>query len=216
MNNAVKILVTLGIGAALAACGSSNDANKDNFEKAIQAKLDSKPGVCISIPSSLLGPRTTLTKEEDAQENNSFARELNALADAGLLDKKETQVSKFAYSNSDADKVPGYVFEVSDKGKKYQEGDKVGDDEFCTGKLKVTKIDNFTDPSEMGGMTISRVNYHYKVEDADDWIKNDKIAKAYEGSKALKEIKEENSARAVVIKTNDGWVEESQFGGGGF
>lgn len=36
---------------ALAGCGSKQDANKSNFQSAIQDYLDTKKGVCVMLPA---------------------------------------------------------------------------------------------------------------------------------------------------------------------
>jgi len=50
MNRYVIAAVAVSI-LVLNACGSSKDASKANFKTAVQAYLNTKPGVCVPLPS---------------------------------------------------------------------------------------------------------------------------------------------------------------------
>ena len=95
---------------------------------------------------------------------------------------------------------------VDDKIKGKQSG-------FCFGKAKVEKIIDFSEPSEMMGNKISRVNYTFSVTDLPDWIKKPEITKLSEPIKKIVESAETPiKADGTMILTNKGWVESHLFG----
>lgn len=101
-------------------------------------------------------------------------------------------------------KGPGLVFEVSDEGKKY-----LSDNRFCTGKWKLTAVDSFSEPAQMMGATISRVNFRRVMVDAAGWAASKELAKVFPG--AFRNIDGEQKSQAVLVLGNDGWVHERAF-----
>ena len=82
-------------------------------------------------------------------------------------------------------------------------------DAFCSGKYEVVEVENFTEPSDAIGTTISRVNYRYKVKDAADWVRSEGLHAAYKSLKGQAEG--EVRDKAVLVLTNEGWLHERLF-----
>lgn len=206
IKTALRILTACTLAAALAACGNPKEASKSNFGKAIQAKLDTEPGLCVGL-NDTVGKDITLSKQEESQ-GTQVARRLNALEKAGLLTKKEGMIQS---SNGEAE--PGYTFEVSDKGKKYLKSNSFFGDALCSGKFKVSRIDNFSEPSEHMGFKNSQVQYHYKLAETDSWIKDKALRDAYSDESDFSKIinGKEVPSVANLILTNEGWMEISMF-----
>ncbi|MDO4683652.1 MAG: hypothetical protein Q4B17_12825 [Lautropia sp.] len=101
-------------------------------------------------------------------------------------------------------KIPGLVFEVSDEGKKY-----LRDNSFCTGKWKLTAVDNFTEPAQMMGETISRVNFRRVMVDAAGWAASKELAQLFPG--AFHSVDGEQKSQAVLVLSSDGWVDGREF-----
>jgi hypothetical protein len=189
----------------LAACGSPKDANKSNFGKAIQAYLDTQNGLCAALPAK--GTPFSLPKQNFFGEENQ--KHADALVDAGLLTKRDTEM-KAGFGNK---MDPATEYQITETGKKYLRA-KAADtwaqqDAFCTGKYTAVEVDNFTEPSDIRGVKVSQVNFHYKVEGAADWAKSESIRANYKN--IADQSQGDIQGKAVLILTNDGWMHERLF-----
>lgn len=207
MPSAMKIVAMSGLALALAACGSAKDANKSNFGKAVQAYLDTQKGLCAAIPGK--GMPFTVSKQELFGQQNLVRAD--ALVDAGLLTKRDTEV-KAMFGNK---MEPATEYQITDMGKKYLVAEGANTmgrhDAFCTGKYSDVEIQNFTEPSDMMGMKVSRVNFRYKVKDAADWTKTESVRAAYKN--IADQTQGDIEGKAALVLTNDGWMHERLFKG---
>ncbi|QKH36418.1 hypothetical protein FOC84_16240 [Achromobacter pestifer] len=205
MHTVLKIVVIGSLTLTLAACGSAKDANKSNFSKAIQAYLDTQKGLCAAIPARGL-PFTLANQDMLGGQSKKRA---DALVDAGLLSKRDTEI-KAMFGNK---MEPATEYQVTDTGKKFLVADGAstlaGQDAFCTGKYTVVGVDNFTEPSDMMGVKLSQVNYHYKVDGADGWAKSEGMRANYKN--ISEQTQGDIQGKAAVILTNDGWMHERLF-----
>jgi hypothetical protein len=190
----------------IAGCGSKQDANKSNFQSAIQDYLNTKNGVCVMVPAKEVP--FTLQKTGGMNFINE-PEKAAALVSAGLLSAKDTEV-KAAFGNQ---MVAGVQYSLTDEGKKYLvkgAGGNVGNwDAFCGGKYKVKEVENFTQPADMFGTKISQVNYLYEVDDAPAWVKQPAIQAAYPS--VQHDFSGTPGDKAVLVATNDGWMHERLF-----
>jgi hypothetical protein len=197
--------VTCGL-LALAGCGSKQDANKSNFQSAIQAYLDTKKGVCVMLPAKEVP--FTLQKSGGMNFINE-PEKAAALVNAGLLSAKDTEV-KAAFGNQ---MVAGIQYSLTDDGKKYLvkgAASNLGNwDAFCGGKYKVKEVENFTQPADMFGTKISQVNFLYEVDDAPAWAKQPALQAAYPS--VQHDLSGTPGDKAVLVATNDGWMHERLF-----
>ena len=133
----------------------------------------------------------------------------DALVDAGLLTKRDTEV-KAMFGNK---MEPATEYQITDTGKKFLVANNANtlaaQDAFCTGKYTVVEVDNFTEPSDMMGVKLSQVNYRYKVDGADDWAKSEVMRANYKDF--AEQTQGDVQAKAAVILTNDGWMHERLF-----
>lgn len=192
------------LAATVVGCGSVKDANKGNFAKAIQAYLDTRNGVCADIPAKEY-PFSLANKGWFSD----MKQRADALAEVGLLTRSDTQI-KASFGNAMEE---GSEYQLTELGKKFLVAGGANTmgrhDAFCSGKYEVVEVENFTEPSDAMGTTISRVNYRYKVKDAADWVKSEGLHAAY---KSLKEQTEgEVRDKAVLVLTNEGWLHERLF-----
>lgn len=190
----------------LSGCGSKQDANKSNFQSAIQDYLDTTKGVCVMLPAKDVP--FTLQKTGGMNFINE-PEKAAALVRAGLLSAKDTEV-KAAFGNQ---MVAGVQYSLTDEGKKYLVKGAAGNlgnwDAFCGGKYKVKEVENFTQPADMFGTKISQVNYTYVVDDAPNWLKQSAIQSQYPNAKAG--LDEPAPYKAVLVATNEGWMHERLF-----
>ncbi|MCP1608344.1 MULTISPECIES: hypothetical protein [Pseudomonadota] len=205
MHTAIKLIAISSLALSLAACGSDKDANKGNFSKAIQAYLDTQKGLCAAVPAKEF-PFTIANQDMLGGQNKKSA---DALADAGLLAKRDTEV-KAMFGNK---MEPATEYQITDTGKKFLvakgANTLAGQDAFCTGKYTVVEVDNFTEPADMMGMKLSQVNYRYKVEGADDWAKSEGMRANFRNF--AEQAQGDIQGEAALILTNDGWMHERLF-----
>jgi hypothetical protein len=201
----VKVIVLSCFAFALAACGSNKDANKSNFSKAIQAYLDTQPGLCAAPPAGEIP--FTLSSDDFGYKNN--IQRANALVDAGLLSKRDTE-TKAMFGNK---MVPATEYQVTEAGQKARFANAANSlakqDAFCAGKYFIVEVDNFTEPSNMMGMTISEVKFRYKVKNPAGWAKTESLRTAFKNFES--ETQGDIQGKAGLILTNNGWVHERLF-----
>lgn len=205
MKNVNRVLAASALMLVLAACSSSQTANKGNFGKAIQKYLDTKNGLCAALPARELPFRLA----NDGSLGKRARLQANALVEAGLLSRQASEMKSMFGTST----VPAGEYALTSKGKKFLvEGGAetiAGQAAFCTGKFRVTEVDTFTEPSEMMGVKLSQVNFRYKVEDADSWARSKEVQASYRN--LADQAKDEIDGKATLVLTNDGWMHERLF-----
>lgn len=202
------LAVALVIGSLGAGCADKKDASKTNFKNAIQAFLDTSPGLCFTPPASAVPFTLQAGPELSFGVGPGMKTRADALVDAGLLKRQDTTI-KAPFGAP----TPGFEYSLTDAGEKALvkgAGKNIGAGEaFCGGKYKVVEVNSFTEPSDALGVKISQVNYRFAVEGAPSWATSDTLLKAF--PVAAKELQPDASSRAVVVLTNEGWVHEKIF-----
>ncbi|KXV15809.1 hypothetical protein CR51_02080 [Caballeronia megalochromosomata] len=202
------MLSAIGITAAmlLSACGSKKDANKSNFADAIQSYLDTRNGVCISLPAKEAPFRLekkTLFDIIHAQEKAT------AMVSAGLLSARDIEMPQPGTNKL----VAGTEYSLTDSGKKFLVKGGSGNlgnwDGFCGGKYKVREVENFTEPADMFGAKISQVNYTYEVDGVPAWTKDSSLQAQFPN--LVTALAPTAGDKAVLVATNDGWMHEMLF-----
>lgn len=199
-----KIIIT-SLLLSLAACGNPKEASEKNFEVAIQAFLDKGFPACLIVDKFPTDPNGW-----DLGGKRAIYAEMEKM---GLLTKTEEMKKQFKWSKPTLQTS----YDLSAEGKKYytvaDEKIKGKQSGFCFGKAKVEKIIDFSEPSEMMGNKMSRVNYTFSVTDLPDWIKKPEITKLSEPIKKIVESAQSPiKADGTMMLTNKGWVESHLFG----
>jgi hypothetical protein len=142
---------------------------------------------------------------------------MEALVKAGLLSKKDVQVEEKAFLGGPR-QVTKVAYDLSEEGKKYYKqgvsknmrGEALGG--LCAGKATVKSIDQFSEPADMMGLKVSRVNYEYTVSDLPAWTSSPDVQQFVDGLKADagSQATPVKKVEAVVL-TNNGWVHEKLF-----
>lgn len=198
--------------ATLAGCSDTKDANEANFQKAAQAYLDTQYPQCFVVSAF-----PTKTQDFDISGTN---KALHALAQVGVVSEKEiarTEVPARLWQPARTDIY--YAYDLTDEGRKYYKADghtlRSGKTAggLCFGKAQVTTIEQFSEPGEMWGQTISHVTYAYKVTGLPGWAGNDSVkANIAELSKAVASNDTPLRETRAMVLTNHGWVHERLFG----
>jgi hypothetical protein len=204
----VRIIAGMFFLATISGCSDPKAASEDNFRKAIQEYLDK------SHPKCYVTTEFPVTIDWDI---SGVKPKLQALAKVGLVVESEGQVERPGFGNH-KNIVTAPFFDLTEEGKKYFKqnvsktmGGKTLDG-FCIGKATVKEIGQFSEPSEMFGQRITRVNYTYEVSDFPEWAKSPEVIEA------IKELKTDIASSTTPIKkldvlvmTNNGWVHEKLF-----
>jgi len=100
-------------------------------------------------------------------------------------------------------------YRLTELGKKYNK-EKILGSGFCYGNSEVVEIKNFTEPTNMGGYTVSHVKYTFKINNIPEWVHV--LKKKYKWmEKDINSSKTPLSGKATLILTNTGWVHETLF-----
>jgi hypothetical protein len=209
---------------ALAGCSNPKEANKSNFEHAVNEWIEKLPP-CLDVPN---GTVTAPGQKYDAlpayveavPKTQPFAEEsrqrrlapLDALVDAGLMKKTPTEIEQQNMFGGAERKVAVIAYDFTnegtaafkdDAGSSTMGGKRSG---LCYGKPHVDEVTNFTQPADMMGMTLSQVSYKYHLADLPAWAKNAKVKAAFPD--LARNTAESLDAKAAVVLTNDGWKHE--------
>lgn len=192
----IKAVLGLFVAAGvLAGCQDMKKADEANFRSAIQSYLDTRNGLCVGVP----GRQYPYQAEHDSALAVEDRARLAALEGAGLL----RQVG--------AQDAPRY--ELAPAGEPYLvRGDAQRQglhDAFCTGRLVVDSITSFTEPADVGGLKVSRVNYVYHLQDAAAWLQWSAVQKNYPELAAF--MGPAVQGQALLVLTNKGWIHQNQF-----
>lgn len=201
----IAVIATLATG-----CSDPKAANEKNFKVAIQNYLDT------AYPKCYITTNFPTTIEYDI---GGMEAKLRALAKIGLVSEKVGSREIIVGLGSDGKKtIPAPSFDLTDEGRKFYKPDavdrlssgKMGG--FCLGKANVKSISQFSEPGDMFGQHISRVNYTYAVSGFPAWTKTPEILAAINDLKADIESETTPIKRLdAFVLTNNGWVHEKLF-----
>jgi len=204
-----KSLILIGVFAALlmSGCGDKKDATKDNFANSINAHYENE---CIDI-GTVYGKFPVQVANNDKEGKELF----DALTKVGLTTSKPTKVEDRSLTGFDIMTgkrkiIDGYEYKLTDLGTKSvktKKGNGFFSDanEFCAGKYEVSSIENFTEPSDIGGYKLTRVNFKKEPIDVPEWANNLVKEKAFE--RYAEKISKKSSDEAMeLVLTDNGWI----------
>ena len=191
------------VSVLIAGCSNVKDANNSNFEKSLQDYLDSESPRCYFMMNFPSDNRSFLN---NYRKNNKI---LDIMADLGIVRKKTENQNQSR---------PLVTYELTDKGKEFYMADArkniLGENlgGFCFGVPVVIEIDNFTEPQNATGVTISRVKYRYKVTGFPEWATTSELLELNDNLK--KDVESEDKPikdTASLLLTDKGWVHRELF-----
>ena len=163
-------LTLIAVAVLVAECSDPKAANEKNFQSAIQSYLDTV------YPKYYFNQKFPTTVEFVIGGSRAI---LQALVKAGLVSEKEESRKEVNDILGGAKKIVLKTsFDLTDEGRKFYKphavkiigGDSIGG--FCLGKATVKAVTQFSEPSDMFGQKISRVNYTYVVSDLPTWARS--------------------------------------------
>lgn len=203
-----KAILPAAAALLLAACsGNDNDISESGLKKGIE-KFAEKQGMCIPMPLHILdtagqpianaaigSPKLLVTNRdsEGKRINKEAEEQMEILVDEGIYAEEDKRTAE----KNDA-VVKTMVYGLTEKGAALLQYGPRGP-VVCAGKVKVEKINWFTDPTPSNGMTVSKVSYQAEL-DPEKWMK-----KLINTNDAWKKFSEEQEYSTTMVKTNNGW-----------
>jgi hypothetical protein len=196
-------VVTLTL-IAIAGCSNPKEANNDNFTHAINAYLAVKGKACLN--TSWQFP-VDIQKSQISWNKTRLAN-MEALESAGLLKATDTSAMVHTMFSAESKSEPVRRYSLTDTGKKYLQptvGLFASGTSFCYGQESVDSIVKWTVPSTVGGFTVTRVVYTYRLKNMADWAHNPQIIHQFH--EVQQEMEGANSEdRTIALElTNKGW-----------
>ncbi len=207
-----KIITAIFCCVLAIGCSDPKEANKANFEKAINAYFQASPE-CLNVFGRDIPPVTIKQGGVGASKIEDYDR----FAKIGLLKATdgETEYTEFFRKVS----IKTKTYDLTDEGRRYYYEDKSdpllvfsagADRGFCYGKRSVAQIKNFSEPTNDKGLIVSHVNFTYRISEISPWAKNSEIRAAYKNMDAkLNALEVED--KVVLVKTAEGWIHRSKF-----
>ena len=140
--------------------------------------------------------------------------ELDSFEKIGLLKSVEKKLELKAMFGNSTKIVDGLEYSLTDLGKTAFSSKVrayVGEQsQLCAGKYKVTEITNFTEPADMMGVKLVRINFKKVAVDVPTWAYELVKEKNFEyASKIIS--KEPQDDKTELILTNEGWILAKDF-----
>ena len=219
MNLKIVPMISLAVLMLVSCGGSPNDANEANFTKALNAYYEAHPD-CIRMPQTkndkgydYIAVIADDSKPLGKSNNENKLAPYIELSNVGILDAEKTTVEEKFFSQ--VKEVPAMGFKLTDKAKGFlyepTRNEKFfGDSKhICYGHREVVEIENFTEPVDAFGATLSKVNYSYKIVNVADWFSNldddGRFAKTKLAANGIRKDDDE-----LVLGAN-GWVHHKEL-----
>ena len=211
------VLTAIAPVVLLAACSNPKDASERNFKAALQAHYD-RPDQAICIQVSIPLDRANNTGEKielkpiEVRSDSKGDDTLFALAKAGLFTEEVREAPNPNRRDKSNPMIRTSVFSLADEGRKFiRDGGGAFSRRlnFCTGKLEVISITNFTQPTEMLGFTMTQVRYKTRVTEQAPWLTNEVMKAAFLFRE--KDFADGADARASLLLTNNGGMHNKDF-----
>jgi hypothetical protein len=151
MNHSLKNISVLAsvLLLSVSACSNYKETSEENFKKVINKYI--KAPVCILNTEKF-------PIQDQVSPYNSNTPTLEALANIGLLTAQKTE--------QPGQQLTTYTYNLSEEGRKYFQPEKG----LCYGMKEVTKINNYTEPTDTPQGKLSHVTYTSEVKDVPTWV----------------------------------------------
>lgn len=209
----VKRLFVFLCSLVLVACSNPQDPTKSNFKSAIQEYYSTQK-VCFEVQADF--PYQLAKSAINYNEESAVYDELVSI---GLLEAKDTMKAKKTFFGKDPNKKePATTYSLTEKSKDFVRKSEpnffhVSGTEFCYGEYEVMDITNFSEPESLLGVRVTNVNFTYKVNKIEKWVKDSQLLQSEFTSVANHVASNITSVKdkATLMLTNNGWVHEKLF-----
>lgn len=226
MNTRTRLTSTILVALAALVVGCAADpraANNGNFERAINAGL-AKPEsrLCLAapnLPHKILADRqpwNAKVPEDVEQPGVTPTAKLEALVTAGLAVKKSAKVAVTftnfntrTFQNDETVKgVPEIVYETGPDFSKYAVVTPtpfMTTVKLCFASLQVERIENFSEPGQAMGATVSSVYYRAKAVDVAPWSTDAAMRAAFPEMETDLQQATTTQRSSMVVLMSNGW-----------
>lgn len=213
---------SLVVGAVLlSACGGigGKELNSKTLKRALNTHFENN-AECIPVPFAQdQGEYVFITEIPDRSKTlgqQRYDRDILpflAMEKIGIVSSEETTIEVQFFSQTK--QVPAYKFSLTEEGIAYlRPEDKQpdffsGSEALCYGNRKVSDVSNFTEPNAATGVSISRVNYTYSIDNMAEWATLPELNKRY-GNFPL-DANQVQKDREDMVMSDKGWIHHSEF-----
>ncbi|MBM6549914.1 hypothetical protein [Marinomonas ostreistagni] len=215
MKKFTTLAVTAGLAVVMTGCSTTDSADKETFEYAINENLAND---CLMLttrdanfPVTVDVPQTD--REQLISVNSTKIEQYDALVEAGLLQVQNEQREVMATLEQDAHTVSAKTYSLTDKGQQSLKavhmqnamgGVRKG---FCVASYKVDEVLEFSEPTETMGQTVSHVHYTMTPTGIQEWGRSPAVQAAFPNvASRLEATRREN---ATLVLSDEGWVDET-------
>lgn len=201
--------------STLSGCNNPKAANEENFAAAINILLAEYPA-CTSThidtnpytgkpPEGEYDQFKTPDKIIISHTNPDLTKAYQALVKAGVFKAEETKLRHTVrYLFGKPDKVTDYPATLFTLNRTESTPKKMTAINLCFATREVATIDQFTEPQQGNGVTVSRVKYSDKFSNIAPWSSDSDVRKVWTGIEKTLEETEKNAAITLGL-TNKGW-----------
>lgn len=222
------ILVFLTVSLAVACSGpSGHEPSKENFTNVLNAYLQ-KEGITVDFTDQmpveieierLNAPATIkhgnieipLVKRPKSNRPTSQRIKCERLEQLGLLISRETIIEKADKGETVKYKVRQY--DSTEKGRQFILAPDAAHARYRLriATAAVDKIDQFTSPTPVKGLTVSRVTYAFSPDTIQDWAENTGLEESF--PEIRKKLAKGQSDTATLVLMDDGWKHGHEVAG---
>lgn len=187
----------------LIGCGEidKKEVSKENFKRVLN---DYYARNCEKIS-------TTSFPKEVKLKNSSFnnLKELEAYERLGLVKSENIKIEERSLFGNKRKQVEGKKFSLTKTGEKYYINMKYGEG-FCVYNRSIATIDNYTEPSNMMGITLTRINFTFAPIKSTDLLAEIKKEKVLI-EKFSRTLNKKSDRAELILTGMKGWMHQREF-----
>lgn len=217
----------LGVALMISGCSSPQQASKANFAKVIERGMERDPITwldeyrLVQLPCFMkLGREFPQVVEQVGDADSNFAdriglaepsvKRFDALIAQGILTGETV-------SDSNQGIFIGRVlkrrYDLTEKGRSQVVKAPSGNWYLPYCKIQFKAVESYSEPAQSNGMTVSRVNYTYRMTAPADWARDQSVQTACPEVKALlAKLDQPIPATTTLTLMNEGWSENPSGG----
>ena len=218
MTNSIKaILLLSGVAPLVSACGNDpKAADEANFEKALNAHY-AQMKQCVRIGGAPNADGIIQEFRTDGSVQDKQLPFYNGLVSLGLLEAISYQKDTKNFSGQITGKADWVGYKFSDSGKTFlrpadldNRAMSTGARQLCYGTPEVVEITNFTEPADAMGVTVSNVQYTYRLLDVAPWASDPALTTQFEW--LAERIGSDGIAKDDdLVLTTNGWLHHTEL-----
>ncbi|MBN2642030.1 MAG: hypothetical protein JXR78_10270 [Victivallales bacterium] len=201
------MLLSVGVMCAVILSGCGRDARitaiNETKEPAVLFNYGNSMRMPVSFPVMLNDQGKEFSDKGPVMFSSAInAKQLEALVIVGLLEKSQEKL-KYKKLLSKEKEVLVHKYSLTELGQKYY-----AKHNFQFGTYAAKEIITATEPANLFGRVVMEVQFIQEVKDVAPWATSPSLAKIFP---ALEIISTPKKSKALLVKTDKGWVHEKSF-----